>query len=964
MDKRTLQKIDLLLSTGNEQDLFLAQQLANSPYLQFEPREDDPDNGDEMSSFFYDDWNGAKCIIAGNACHAKGTLVLMYDGTIKKVEDISLGDTVMGNDGTPRTVLQLHSGIDKLFKITPKGNKGNKVSPYNDEVIVNGNHTLHLKRTSDIVDHKSRCKNARFNNHFSHNGDGSFDISVNDFINQSDKFKNSMVQTYCEGVEFCKKDLKIDPYFLGVWLGDGSKHRIAITTVDEEIIDYCKSIAIQYDLNFNKDEITYHLTKGNVGHKGENVNHLLREFKKCNLINNKHIPFDYLTSSKEDRYKLLAGLIDTDGTLDSKSFNFTNKNKQLSLDVVYLCRSLGLKATIQPINKYCFYKGIKKEGLYYSIYISGEIHKVPTKTKRKQAPIHKPHNRFRFNIEEFGEGEYYGFTLDGNHLFCLGNFWEQSNSGKTYCSAMLLCRELEAREPPLPNTPVWIISQTLEMCGSIYSQAISQFIPADRIENIRWRKMGLYPETVILKKNKKGNNYIIQFFSYEMGRQALQSSNVYMAWLDEQAPQAVIEEVMTRLRTWWHPNCFIYSLTPLSPDPHLQELYERREDDDVKNLWRFYRLNTMKNEFVDKTWKSAFLESLSPEQRQTRQFGQFSNYSGAIYKEFGDHHVINPFDITGASKWLLGVDFGFRFNAASWIAELNGKYYVFDELLMQETMTEDFCEAILKKGFDYRYRAYCDWADPMAIRRMDIGGIYAQNALKNVYDGIETLRSLFYQDRLFIFKTCKRTIMQMRNYCWEEIKEGKEVKQQPKKVNDHLCLPAGELIDTPNGRVPIEYVKSGDYVYSHLGIAKVEAAAVTGIKQVFKVVFDDGRYILCTGEHPLRVCDGGWVEAENSKDCMIEELNGNGIRVRDIVPLEEEVVYALKTSDGTFFCNGILLKNCDSLRYCVYSSIKQELKGWSQPDSGSIKLTGATEMPKHLRAALPKVVPGMRGIYK
>jgi hypothetical protein len=45
-------------------------------------------------------------------CHAPGTKVIMYDGSIKKVEDIRIGDILMGNDGTPRNVIELHSGID------------------------------------------------------------------------------------------------------------------------------------------------------------------------------------------------------------------------------------------------------------------------------------------------------------------------------------------------------------------------------------------------------------------------------------------------------------------------------------------------------------------------------------------------------------------------------------------------------------------------------------------------------------------------------------------------------------------------------------------------------------------------------------------------------------------------------------------------------------------------------------
>lgn len=76
-------------------------------------------------------------------CHAKGYGILMYDGTIKKVEDIVVGDQVMGNDNTPRTVLELHKGRDEMYEITPY--KGN---PF----VVNKGHIMSLYKT------KGRCR--------------------------------------------------------------------------------------------------------------------------------------------------------------------------------------------------------------------------------------------------------------------------------------------------------------------------------------------------------------------------------------------------------------------------------------------------------------------------------------------------------------------------------------------------------------------------------------------------------------------------------------------------------------------------------------------------------------------------------------------------------------------------------------------------------------------------------------
>ena len=362
-------------------------------------------------------------------------------------------------------------------------------------------------------------------------------------------------------------------------------------------------------------------------------------------------------------------------------------------------------------------------------------------------------------------------------------------AGKTYSAVWLFTRELLTKKPPQPNTPVWIISQTLAMTGAIYAQALSLLLPKELLSKatIRWRTAGLYPESIVLPKDADGNNWLIQFFSYDMGRQAIQASNVFMCLLDEQCPQSIMEEVLARLRTWWHPNCCIYSLTPLAPDPYLQNVYEHRHDPEVSQLWHFYRLNTLCNPHISEGWKKAFLDSLSPEQRATRQFGQFAQFAGTVYKEFLDKHCIDPFDINAAKRILLGVDFGWRFCAAVWVAKLGDKYYVFDELQMSEQMTEVFCATIRAKHYDYRVRAYGDWADPMAMARMNKGGVRIVPASKEKELGIDALRSLFFQDRLYIFKTCKLLIQHLKSYIWEPIKEGKEAKQETTKLNTHTC---------------------------------------------------------------------------------------------------------------------------------------------------------------------------------
>ena len=106
---------------------------------------------DEMDAFHYIMYYLASCldgkpkdsiilILTGSGCHSIDTPIMMYDGTIKKVQDVQINDKLMGDDNSPRIVQELFRGRDQMVKIKPiKG----------DSFIVNINHILSLKNKKD-----------------------------------------------------------------------------------------------------------------------------------------------------------------------------------------------------------------------------------------------------------------------------------------------------------------------------------------------------------------------------------------------------------------------------------------------------------------------------------------------------------------------------------------------------------------------------------------------------------------------------------------------------------------------------------------------------------------------------------------------------------------------------------------------------------------------------------------------
>ena len=165
-------------------------------------------------------------------------------------------------------------------------------------------------------------------------------------------------------------------------------------------------------------------------------NYFLNILKKYNLINNKHIPHIYKCNSREQRLKLLAGILDADGSYDKKKriFEFSQslEHEQIMDDVIYLCRSLGFACYKNKKKTSWTYLGEKKYGEAWRISISGEgIEKIPTLCPRKQA---EPRRQIKdvlvsgIKVKELPEDDYYGFEIDGNHHYLLGNFTVTHNT--------------------------------------------------------------------------------------------------------------------------------------------------------------------------------------------------------------------------------------------------------------------------------------------------------------------------------------------------------------------------------------------------------------------------------------------------------------------------------------------------------------------------------------------------------
>lgn len=382
----------------------------------------------------------APVIILPTGCHRAGQRVIMFDGTTKPVEDVRVGDKLLGPDSAPRTVLALCRGTGPMVEVVPiKG----------ESWICNDEHVLSLTLTptnsaSSVRFPSDRCVSTVEN------------ISLGDYAKRSKTFKHIAKLYRSEAVTFSHHEtraLPIDPYFLGLYLGDGSmngSNSVGISKPDPEVLQVCEEQARVWGVQIKTDWRvtdtgscpTHRFTVGNAG-GGPKRNRLLDALRSLGLMNipseTRFIPDAYKRSTIVERQAVLAGLLDSDGARSRGGYDFISKSERLARDLAFLVRSIGQAAYITRCSKGCQNGFV---GEYWRVSLSGDFSELPMRIPRKRAPNRlqkKSVLRTGFELRPTNTTEpFFGFTLDGDHLYLLEDFTVTHNSGKTLVAAEIM----------------------------------------------------------------------------------------------------------------------------------------------------------------------------------------------------------------------------------------------------------------------------------------------------------------------------------------------------------------------------------------------------------------------------------------------------------------------------------------------------------------------------------------------
>ena len=366
-------------------------------------------------------------LVLPTGCHGIGEKVLLADGQIKRVEEIQSDDLLLGSDGNPRHILQIIRGMGRMYKIQPVKGK-----PF----IVDENHMLTLKRTNESSHPQYPCQKR---------GGEIVDVTVKEWLTWSKWKKHIHKLVRADALNFyptSNEACPIDPYFLGILLGDGNLNgsSISITTMDKEVVTVIQQQAERFKLKIRTEpagKATTYILNSRKVHAHSLLNRHLTELGiRYKTSGTKYVPNIYKTGAIDVRLQVIAGLLDSDGHLTYNGYDFISKSQQLADDLAFMCRSVGLAAYVTPCQKGCG----DFVGTYYRVSVSGNCDKIPMKVRHKIASPRKQKKNVLvtgFTVEALGEGDYIGFTVDGDNRYLLDDFTITHNCGKTICFAKI-----------------------------------------------------------------------------------------------------------------------------------------------------------------------------------------------------------------------------------------------------------------------------------------------------------------------------------------------------------------------------------------------------------------------------------------------------------------------------------------------------------------------------------------------
>jgi len=345
-----------------------------------------------------------------------------------------------------------------------------------------------------------------------------------------------------------------------------------------------------------------------------------------------------------------------------------------------------------------------------------------------------------------------------------------------------------------PKSLHLIISPTSKMMNYATLAQFWKFCPKEIIQD--------HVKSQNIIKLKGGSRIIYLTADNERHIDRLRGMEVGSFWMDEPRliPGYIWEILMTRLRDshgplrgWntttphgfdWNYSYFVKKEHPVTRKPiHDPEKYE------------YFTGTSLDNPHTPQEFKNNLLSQLAGKFKRQEIYGEFVGFQGQVYDNFRpDIHMITDTSKLTFKNFVFGLDMGFTNPTACSLMgfDSDDRAYVLEEFYEKRVNEEILSRWIynIKKKYNTDAMIYADPSNPAYIDKLASMGHQICPADNSVMDGINRVYSRFEvqkdgKPRLFIASRCKNTIDEINSYRYVE-KEGKEQKEEPLKINDHL----------------------------------------------------------------------------------------------------------------------------------------------------------------------------------
>ena len=392
-----------------------------------------------------------------DGCFSGNTPILMASGIVIPAEEIKIGDYLIGVNGIPKKVLNVFQGEDMMYKVTQENGISYVVNSKHKlvlkcKVTSNINWFDDLKSWKVIWFNKGQMKMKQLNFAISdYNNDVNktfiaastfitrleltepIVLTIEEYMKLDNWTKKNLMGYKTDRLNFKHQPIYLDPYLLGLWLGDGNSNEPIIKTSSYAVYKYMRDWASKNNASLKK------ISEHEYSIHSYDTNPFFNMMTLYNLKNNKHIPTQYLYNEREIRMQLLAGLIDSIGCISNKNkiMLLFESNSVLLQNICYLVRSLGYTVKINDMVKLNTHHDTKCDKQHCLINIDykfiNELPIIDTVSSRYRSEEIINYTSM-IDITEIGRNKYYGWTLEDGPLFMLSDFTVVHNCDQMFCT--------------------------------------------------------------------------------------------------------------------------------------------------------------------------------------------------------------------------------------------------------------------------------------------------------------------------------------------------------------------------------------------------------------------------------------------------------------------------------------------------------------------------------------------------